>query len=105
MISGNPHKRAVSECAGFELYTERIGFFGSPRNPRVIWLGLKKSIELQRLAVALENSLDKAGFGRSDKTIPGAPHPGADKKTVEFRGRLALAPAVSLSRSLVGDRD
>ena len=58
---------AASQCAAFELYAERIGFFGSPRSPRVIWLGLKKSEELQRLASNLETALGKAGFGRADK--------------------------------------
>ena len=69
-------EEAVDPAAPFELVSSRVGFFGSRRSPRVVWLGLEEQPQLKDLARALENSLQQAGFGRADKS---------------FRGHLTLA--------------
>jgi RNA 2',3'-cyclic 3'-phosphodiesterase len=69
-------EKSAAGTAPFELALSKAGFFGSKRNPRVIWLGLEEQPLLKNLARDLEDSLHQAGFGRADKP---------------FRGHLTLA--------------
>ena len=69
---------AAAEVPPFELRVAEVGHFGSPRNPRVLWLGLEQEEHLSSLAAGIENRLEAAGFGRADKP---------------FRAHLTLARA------------
>ncbi len=64
-------KASVAEVAAGSvppvLTVDRAGWFGSPRQPRVVWLGLRESPELGGLAASLEDALKAAGFGAADK--------------------------------------
>ncbi|MCE5269782.1 RNA 2',3'-cyclic phosphodiesterase [bacterium] len=64
-------KEALKEVAAVSsppvLRVDRAGWFGSPRQPRVVWLGLRESPELTSLAAGLEDALTAAGFGAADK--------------------------------------
>ena len=66
-----PLIQAVSDVAAKAsrpaLRAGRAGWFGSPREPRVVWLGLQDNKELEALAGAIETSLLAAGFGAADK--------------------------------------
>ena len=67
---------AAESVEPFGLVLSKVGFFGSRRSPRVVWLGLEEQPQLIELARSLESSLQRAGFGRADKP---------------FRGHLTLA--------------
>lgn len=55
----------------FTLTLDRIGFF--PRgNKGILWAGLEKSSQLQRLFSTLEKSLEQQGFAREKKGM--SPH-------------------------------
>jgi len=58
---------ATAGFAPFELTVESLGFFGSQKRPRVIWLGLSASRQLTALAEEVESAVAGAGFGRADK--------------------------------------
>ncbi len=65
----NSINRSVSNTAPFECRVNGLGFFGSPRSPRVIWAGLAGEIDsLRRIRSNLETELTKAeiGFDRKD---------------------------------------
>ncbi len=70
--------KAAGKVAPFELSVTEVGHFGSPRSPRVLWLGLRASSSLSSLVAGLDESLVSAGFGRADKP---------------FRAHLTLARA------------
>jgi len=63
--------RVISQAAAQSscpvLQAGHAGWFGSPREPRVVWLGLRDNAELEALAGAVETSLLAAGFGAADK--------------------------------------
>ena len=70
--------RAAAEVEPFELSVAEVGYFGPPRQPRVVWLGLEVSEPLARLAARVELNLHASGFGQADKP---------------FRAHLTLARA------------
>ncbi len=61
--------RSVKDMAPFECSLKGLGFFGSPRSPRVIWAGLAGETDpLRRIRGNLEGELTKAevDFDRKD---------------------------------------
>lgn len=58
---------AASKFAPFKLTVESLGFFGSQKRPRVVWLGLSDFQQLSALAEEVESAVAEAGFGRADK--------------------------------------
>ena len=58
---------AASGAGSLRLRISHPGWFGSQRNPRVIWLGLEDNPDLMSLAGRLELELESSGFGRADK--------------------------------------
>jgi 2'-5' RNA ligase len=56
----------------FELEVENLGVFGSRYNPRVIWVGIKKSESLLKLSENVLSGLDVAGFKRDRQNF--VPH-------------------------------
>ncbi len=61
--------RSVSSEAAFACKVKGLGFFGSPRSPRVVWAGLSEQVDsLRRIRSSIESELTKAGidFDRKD---------------------------------------
>ncbi len=61
--------RSVSREAAFECKVKGLGFFGSPRSPRIVWAGLSGQIDsLRRIRSSVESELTQAGidFDRKD---------------------------------------
>ena len=66
-------ERAASSIDPFEIEVFDAGCFPSPRNPRVLWVGLKNiPEELKRLHRELEEYLSREGFQRGQKKF--SPH-------------------------------
>lgn len=66
-------ERAASPISGFVVGVEGAGCFPSPRNPRVLWVGLACIPEsLKQLHAAIEDALAREGFPRESK--PFSPH-------------------------------
>jgi 2'-5' RNA ligase len=68
---------ALADVAGryrpFTLEAEGGGAFPGPRNPRVLWVGIRDPLELvKQLQQNMENALSGAGFPREDR--PFHPH-------------------------------
>lgn len=64
---------AARECSSFSYQLSRLGIFGSPRQPRVIWMGIAEpSRILQRVHQVLNAELLKRGF--EVETRPFSPH-------------------------------
>ena len=66
-------ERAASSCSPFEIEAGGAGCFPSPRNPRVLWVGLSHlPDELKRLHAKIEDELAREGFPREQKKF--SPH-------------------------------
>ena len=66
-------ERAAGSSSPFEVEVNGSGCFPSPRNPRVLWIGLGDlPHQLRRLHMALEDDLAREGFPREEKRF--APH-------------------------------
>ncbi len=74
-------------AAPFEITFAKIGFFPTPRSPRVFWIGVEGGEELPQLAAAIENKLEKLGIAREER---------------EFSPHLTLAREGSTPGSLKG---
>ena len=54
---------AAKQCASFKYQLSRLGIFGSPRQPRVIWMGIAESSGmLQHVHQVLSAELQQRGF-------------------------------------------
>ena len=56
----------------FTIHPERTGFFGKKHNPRVLWVGFRKSRELTELQKSIKKELEVHGFKTDDR--PFSPH-------------------------------
>jgi len=56
----------------FDVSFENIGFFPSPKSPRVFWIGVSGGDELPRLADAVSEALAGIGIAREEKAY--SPH-------------------------------
>jgi RNA 2',3'-cyclic 3'-phosphodiesterase len=66
-------ERAASAVNEFEIEVAGAGCFPSPKNPRVLWVGLSNlPDELRRLHRAVEDELARKGFAREAKKF--SPH-------------------------------
>lgn len=60
-------------CGPFRMKLSGIGAFPNPRNPRIIWIGVREeSGTLKRLAAGLEKLLNGIGIEPEDRTF--SPH-------------------------------
>jgi RNA 2',3'-cyclic 3'-phosphodiesterase len=59
---------AASDCPPGSFRVEGCGTFGSPRLPRVIWLGIRKADSLVRLSDSVNHHLMPLGY-RPEKTL------------------------------------
>jgi 2'-5' RNA ligase len=66
-------ERAVRSCSPFEVEVAGTGCFPSPRNPKVLWVGLSHvPNQLLQLQQSVEDELARAGFPRESKRF--SPH-------------------------------
>lgn len=65
-------RRAARNAEPFHLKIEGTGAFGSTKSPRVLWIGIAESGELQRLHTAIEKTCAAAGFPTDVR--PFSPH-------------------------------
>ncbi len=56
----------------FDVKFENVGFFPSPKSPRVFWIGVHAGDALPQLAAAVSESLFTIGIPREEKTY--SPH-------------------------------
>jgi 2'-5' RNA ligase len=64
---------AAQQVRPFSYHLTRMSIFGSPRQPRVLWIGIaEKSGSLSRLQRILNQELDLHGFETEDR--PFSPH-------------------------------
>ena len=64
---------AAQQVELFSYHLTRIGIFGSPRQPRVVWMGIEeKSASLARLHRILNQELAQRGFATEGR--PFSPH-------------------------------
>jgi 2'-5' RNA ligase len=56
----------------FDVTFDNVGFFPSPRSPRVFWIGVDAGEELPRLAEAVSEAVAAIGIPREDKAY--SPH-------------------------------
>lgn len=63
-------RRVAAASAAFPLTVSGAGCFPSPRQPRVLWVGMQQPLQpLERLHRALEDELAQAGFARDSKAF------------------------------------
>ena len=60
------------EAAAFELALEKIGHFPPARQPRVLWVGMKQSLQLLALQAKVEDVLEKSGVAPEERRF--SPH-------------------------------
>jgi 2'-5' RNA ligase len=66
-------EKAIEDSRAFQVDLSSAGIFGTVRNPRVLWLGLKGDIErMGKLRDRLQRSL--AAFGIKEEDRPFRPH-------------------------------
>lgn len=53
----------------FNLQLGEIGFFGSPRMPKVIWVGILESQALMELQKRVESAMTLLGFPKEDRSF------------------------------------
>ena len=91
-------QRAAAPVSPFSYRLSHLGIFGSPRHPRVLWMGIEEtSGELQRLHRILNRELSRRGFEVDDR--PFSPH------LTLARGKAPLPPAeFTALQNLLSDR-
>jgi 2'-5' RNA ligase len=78
---------AAASAAPMDLAVGRLGFFGRPAAPRVVWAGVQGSQALGELQRGLTAALRAAGFTVEDR--PFAPHLTLGRARDGARNRLA----------------
>jgi RNA 2',3'-cyclic 3'-phosphodiesterase len=63
---------ASVKSAPFEVRFENVGFFPSPKSPRVFWVGVHAGEALSELAESVSRAMETVGIAREDK--PYSPH-------------------------------
>jgi 2'-5' RNA ligase len=64
--------KAAAGIGPFKVELEGVGSFPNPRNPRVVWAGVRENIVLLKLYKSVEERLTAVGFEADDR--PFAPH-------------------------------
>lgn len=67
-------KRALNDvkASQFEVNFENVGFFPTPKSPRVFWVGVQSGEELAHLASMIDQTTEKLGIAREERTF--SPH-------------------------------
>ncbi|HAA93264.1 MAG TPA: RNA 2',3'-cyclic phosphodiesterase [Rhodospirillaceae bacterium] len=63
---------ATVACHPVQLRLKGVGFFGQPRNARILWAGVEESETLIRLYAKIEAALEAIGIARETRNF--APH-------------------------------
>ena len=69
----------------FTLFYDRLGLFGSAKQPRIIWFGFRKQEDIMNLQLSIEKSLTDLGFKAGEK---------------EFHPHLTLARIKKINNAL-----
>ncbi|MFB4170145.1 RNA 2',3'-cyclic phosphodiesterase [Virgibacillus sp. JSM 102003] len=62
----------LKKSTQFKITTASIGFFGSPKKPRVLWAGVEKTEPLVALHETVEDIAAKSGFQKDTRSF--SPH-------------------------------
>lgn len=62
-------KENLNQFEKFNLKLNGIGVFGAARDPKVIWIGIDKSEQFQKLKLIINNSLKELGFKVDEKVF------------------------------------
>ena len=62
-------EQIASKTETFTLQYDRLGFFGSEKQPRVLWFGFKKQSTIQKLQKSIEKAITYLGFEPEEKTF------------------------------------
>jgi 2'-5' RNA ligase len=63
---------AAVKAAPFAVKFENVGFFPSPKSPRVFWIGVEGGSALGELAAAIDNATHAHGVAKEDRAY--SPH-------------------------------
>jgi RNA 2',3'-cyclic 3'-phosphodiesterase len=63
---------ATLEAAPFQVDFENVGFFPTPKSPRVFWIGVEGGAPLVELAAAIDNATHALGIAKEDRAF--SPH-------------------------------
>lgn len=63
---------AAVKSLPFSVKFESVGFFPSPRSPRVFWIGVEGGAALSQLAASIDNATHKLGIAREERAY--SPH-------------------------------
>ncbi len=89
-------EQELSTMKSFELALDRPGVFGG-RNPRVLWIGFKPSMELDILNKLVEASVSKFGFAPEKRkfhphlTLGRVRDPAGTRELVEYFKRMRIS--------------
>jgi 2'-5' RNA ligase len=72
MVSTLQDKLKGVSVPNFSLNFAGVGFFPTPKSPRVFWIGIKADPELQRLAAAIDDASAQIGVPKDDRAF--SPH-------------------------------
>ncbi|WP_102349067.1 RNA 2',3'-cyclic phosphodiesterase [Bacillus sp. Marseille-P3661] len=57
----------IEELSEFDLTVGKIGNFGNPRKPRVLWAGVERTEPLVQLQKTVESCAQKVGFAKENR--------------------------------------
>jgi 2'-5' RNA ligase len=60
-------KSVAKQFSPFEIKLEKLGFFGSIHSPRVIWIGIKNTVELVKMANLIQLKLVPLGYEKEEQ--------------------------------------
>ena len=60
------------KASPFDVKFENVGFFPSPKSPRVFWIGVHGGDALPKFAESVSDAMESVGIAREDKTY--SPH-------------------------------
>lgn len=88
----------------FNLSVSGLGTFPSTSNPRVVWAGVRPSLELSALKSAVDTALEKADLAKIDKNPSFSPHITIAKAQKRLRGhRKRIIPKVGNNTQYEGN--
>lgn len=63
---------AAVKSLPFSVKFESVGFFPSPKSPRVFWIGVEGGAALSQLAASIDNATQRLGIAREERDY--SPH-------------------------------
>ncbi|HEY6308224.1 MAG TPA: RNA 2',3'-cyclic phosphodiesterase [Candidatus Angelobacter sp.] len=92
-------KTALAAVRGspFELNFANVGFFPSPKSPRVFWIGVEGGPPLPQLTAAIDNATQKLGIAKEERAYN--PHLTLARAGLGPAGHHLLRPVASVVQS------